>query len=60
MMKKIYQKPLIAIWSINSEDILDKIVIASEEDDAAGAKKFDFEEPDDDWNETVWSDSDFE
>ena len=60
MMKKIYQKPLIAIWSINSEDILDKIVIASEEDDAAGAKKFDIEEPGDEWNEPVWSDSDFE
>lgn len=59
MMKKIYQKPLIAIWSINSEDIL-KTVTASEEDDAAGAKKLDIEGPGDDWNEPVWSDSDFE
>lgn len=58
-MKKIYQKPLIAIWSINSEDIL-KTVNASGEDDAANAKKFDIEEPGDDWNEPVWSDSDFE
>ena len=38
-MKKKYQQPLIDILIINPEDLL-KVVTASEEDDAAGAKQF--------------------
>ena len=40
-MKKIYQQPLIDIIKINADDLL-KTVVASLEDDAAGAKQFDF------------------
>ena len=53
-MKKIYQQPLINILKINAEDLL-KDVVASEEDDAAGAKKaeFDYSE-DEDWEQDRW------
>lgn len=55
-MKKIYQKPLIDIIKINAEDLL-KDVIASDEDDAAGAKKADFDYSDDeDWEQDRWND----
>lgn len=55
-MKKIYQQPLINILNINAEDLL-KDVIASEEDDAAGAKKADFDYSDDeDWEQDRWYD----
>lgn len=55
-MKKIYQKPLIDILKINAEDLL-KDVVASEEDDAAGAKKADFDySEDEDWEQNRWYD----
>lgn len=55
-MKKIYQQPLINIIKINAEDLL-KDVIASDEDDAAGAKKADFDYSDDeDWEQNRWYD----
>ena len=55
-MKKIYQQPLINIIKINAEDLL-KDVIASDEDDAAGAKKADFDYSDDeDWEQDRWND----
>lgn len=55
-MKKIYQQPLIDIIKINAEDLL-KDVIASDEDDAAGAKKADFDYSDDeDWEQNQWYD----
>ncbi len=55
-MKKIYQQPLIDIIKINAEDLL-KDVIASDEDDAAGAKKADFDYSDDeDWEQNRWYD----
>lgn len=55
-MKKIYQQPLINIIKINAEDLL-KEVVASEEDDAAGAKKADFDYSDDeDWEQNRWYD----
>jgi|GEM_PF-3682707 hypothetical protein len=55
-MKKIYQKPLIDILKINAEDLL-KDVVASEEDDAAGAKKADFDYlEDEDWEQDRWFD----
>lgn len=55
-MKKIYQQPLIDIIKINTEDLL-KDVIASDEDDAAGAKKADFDYSDDeDWEQDRWND----
>ncbi len=55
-MKKIYQQPLIDIIKINAEDLL-KDVIASDEDDAAGAKKADFDYSDDeDWEQDRWND----
>ena len=55
-MKKIYQQPLIDIIKINAEDLL-KDVIASEEDDAAGAKKADFDYlEDEDWEQDRWFD----
>lgn len=55
-MKKIYQQPLIDIIKINAEDLL-KDVVASEEDDAAGAKKADFDySEDDDWEQDRWFD----
>lgn len=55
-MKKIYQQPLIDIIKINAEDLL-KDVIASDEDDAAGAKKADFDYSDDeDWEQNQWHD----
>lgn len=55
-MKKIYQQPLIDIIKINAEDLL-KDVIASDEDDAAGAKKADFDySEDDDWEQNRWYD----
>ena len=54
-MKKIYQQPLIDIIKINAEDLL-KDVVASEEDDAAGAKKADFDYSDDeDWEQDRWN-----
>lgn len=55
-MKKIYQQPLIDIIKINAEDLL-KDVVASEEDDAAGAKKADFDySEDEDWEQDRWFD----
>lgn len=55
-MKKIYQQPLINIIKINAEDLL-KDVVASEEDDAAGAKKADFDySEDEDWEQNRWYD----
>ena len=55
-MKKIYQQPLIDIIKINAEDLL-KDVVASEEDDAAGAKKADFDySEDEDWEQNQWYD----
>lgn len=55
-MKKIYQQPLINILKINAEDLL-KDVVASEEDDAAGAKKADFDySEDEDWEQNRWYD----
>lgn len=55
-MKKIYQQPLINIIKINAEDLL-KDVVASGEDDAAGAKKADFDYSDDeDWEQDRWHD----
>ena len=55
-MKKIYQQPLINIIKINAEDLL-KDVIASDEDDAAGAKKADFDySEDEDWEQDRWFD----
>lgn len=55
-MKKIYQQPLIDIIKINAEDLL-KEVVASEEDDAAGAKKADFDySEDEDWEQDRWYD----
>lgn len=56
-MKKIYQQPLIDILKINAEDLLQKVVVASEEDDAAGAKKADFDYlEDEDWEQDRWFD----
>lgn len=55
-MKKIYQQPLINIIKINAEDLL-KDVVASDEDDAAGAKQADFDYSDDeDWEQDRWFD----
>ncbi|MDY3104814.1 hypothetical protein ACQRD6_07400 [Prevotella sp. SGI.027] len=55
-MKKIYQQPLIDIIKINAEDLL-KDVVASDEDDAAGAKKADFDySEDEDWEQNRWYD----
>lgn len=55
-MKKIYQQPLINIIKINAEDLL-KDVVASDEDDAAGAKKADFDySEDEDWEQNRWYD----
>ena len=55
-MKKIYQQPLIDIIKINAEDLLTDVV-ASEEDDAAGAKKADFDYlEDEDWEQDRWFD----
>lgn len=55
-MKKIYQQPLIDILKINAEDLL-KDVVASGEDDAAGAKQADFDYSDDeDWEQDRWFD----
>lgn len=55
-MKKIYQQPLIDIIKINAEDLL-KEVVASLEDDAAGAKKADFDYlEDEDWEQDRWFD----
>ena len=55
-MKKIYQQPLININKINADDLL-KQVVASEEDDAAGAKKADFDySEDEDWKQNQWYD----
>ena len=55
-MKKIYQQPLIDIIKINAEDLL-KDVVASEEDDAAGAKKAEFDYlEDEDWEQDRWFD----
>lgn len=55
-MKKIYQQPLINIIKINAEDLL-KDVVASGEDDAAGAKQADFDYSDDeDWEQNQWYD----
>ena len=55
-MKKIYQQPLKKMMKINAEDLL-KDVIASDEDDAAGAKKADFDySEDEDWEQNRWYD----
>lgn len=55
-MKKIYQQPLINILKINAEDLL-KDVVASLEDDAAGAKKADFDYSEDEgWEQDRWND----
>lgn len=55
-MKKIYQQPLINILKINAEDLL-KEVVASLPDDAAGAKKADFDySEDEDWEQNRWYD----
>ncbi|WP_276911998.1 hypothetical protein [Hallella colorans] len=58
-MKKIYQQPLIEIIKLNAEDLLDKVVVASEEDDAAGAKQYDFDDSFDDNDGLVWSADDY-
>lgn len=56
-MKKIYQQPLINILKINAEDLLQKVVVASEPDEAAGAKKVDFDySEDEDWEQDRWYD----
>lgn len=57
-MKKIYQQPLIDIIKINAEDLL-KTVVASLEDDAAGAKQFDFDDSFEDNDGLVWSADDY-
>ena len=57
-MKKKYQQPLIDILIINPEDLL-KVVTASEEDDAAGAKQFDFDDSVEDDEKYAWSEDDF-
>lgn len=57
-MKKIYQQPLIEIIKINVEELL-KAVVASEEDDAAGAKQFDFDDSFEDNDGLVWSADDY-
>lgn len=57
-MKKIYQQPLIEIIKINVEELL-KAVVASEEDDAAGAKQFDFDDSFEDNDGLVWSAEDY-
>lgn len=55
-MKKIYQQPLIDILKIKAEDLL-KDVVASGEDEAAGAKKADFDySEDEDWEQDRWFD----
>lgn len=55
-MKKIYQQPLINIIKINAEDLLQKVVVASEPDDAAGAKQADFDySEDEDWEQDRWN-----
>ena len=55
-MKKIYQQPLIDIIKFNADDLL-KTVVASLEDDAAGAKKADFDySEDEDWKQNQWYD----
>ncbi len=58
-MKKIYQQPLIEIIKINAEDLLQKVVVASEEDDAAGAKQFDFDDSFENNDGLVWSADDY-
>lgn len=58
-MKKIYQQPLIEIIKLNAEDLLDKVVVASEEDDAAGAKQFDFDDSFENNDDPVWSTDDY-
>ena len=58
-MKKIYQQPLIEIIKINAEDLLQKVLVASEEDDAAGAKQFDFDDSFEDNDGLVWSADDY-
>lgn len=57
-MKKIYQQPLIDIIKINADDLL-KTVVASLEDDAAGAKQFDFNDSFEDNDGLVWSAHDY-
>ncbi|GAB6949531.1 hypothetical protein JCM15640A_11160 [Hoylesella timonensis 4401737 = DSM 22865 = JCM 15640] len=57
-MKKIYQQPLINIIKINADDLL-KTVVASLEDDAAGAKQFDFNDSFEDNDGLVWSADDY-
>ncbi len=57
-MKKIYQQPLIDIIKINADDLL-KTVVASEPDDAAGAKQFDFNDSFEDNDGLVWSADDY-
>ena len=57
-MKKIYQQPLIEIIKINVEELL-KDVVASLEDDAVGAKQFDFDDSFEDNDGLVWSAEDY-
>ncbi|GAA3005209.1 hypothetical protein [Prevotella corporis] len=57
-MKKKYQQPLIDILIINPKDLL-KTVNASGEDDAAGAKQFDFDDSVEDDDKYAWSEDDF-
>lgn len=57
-MKKKYQQPLIDILIINPKDLL-KTVNASREDDAAGAKQFDFDDSVEDDDKYAWSEDDF-
>ena len=57
-MKNIYQQPLIEIIKINVEELL-KAVVASEEDDAAGAKQFDFDDSFENNDGLVWSAEDY-
>ena len=57
-MKKIYQQPLIEIIKINVEELL-KDVVASLEDDAAGAKQYDFDNSFEDNDGLVWSADDY-
>ena len=54
-MKKIYQQPLLDIIKINADDLLQKVVVASEEDDAAGAKQFDFDDSFEDNDGLIWA-----
>lgn len=58
-MKKIYQQPLIEIIKINAEDLLQNVLVASKEDDVAGAKQYDFDNSFEDNDGLVWSADDY-